>query len=205
MTETFLTNFLLGFAVAAVIGPVNLTTMRYGLDGFWRGFLCMIGSVTAEVVFFSLTASGIIFIFNDPATMRLLWFFGGLALFYLAVTAWKNNSVNNWSGGRGVANPFVVGFLVDLLNPFGMVFWATVIGSLMLSDLKNHSAATVYMDGFGVVLGIATCLFVLLCAVVVAKKHITQKIINAALKLSPVALMGFSLWFFYHFYLSWYG
>ncbi len=203
MTATFFTNFLLGFAVAAVIGPVNLTTMRYGLDDFWKGVWCMTGSAVSEIAFLVLTASGIIFIFNDPAIMRLLWFCGGFALLYLAVTGWKTTDLDDWSDARATTrHPFAAGFLVDFLNPFSMVWWMTVIGSMILANLEHNSIGKVYLDGSGVVLGIATCLFVMLCAVRVAKRHVTGKIIRLALKLSSVALLGFAVWFFYRFYLS---
>ncbi|MBI5045849.1 MAG: LysE family translocator [Candidatus Niyogibacteria bacterium] len=204
MIGIFWTNFILGFSVAAVIGPVNLTTMRRGLDGFWRGFLCMMGSVCAETIFLTLAVSGIILFFNDPAIMRWLWLSGGLAILYLAIKSWQERAPANLSESAVVGNPFIAGFLVDLLNPFCVVWWATVAGSFILSDLKDHSVWVVYGDSFGIVAGIAACLFILLCLAVWAKKHITEKIISKALKLSSVALLGFAIWFFHHFYLSWY-
>jgi threonine/homoserine/homoserine lactone efflux protein len=47
--------FLMGLAAAAPMGPVNMLAIRRGLLGGWRHtFACGIGSVTSDVILFSL-------------------------------------------------------------------------------------------------------------------------------------------------------
>jgi len=49
--------FLMGLAAAAPMGPVNMLAIRRGVIGGWRHTLaCGIGSVTGDLILFSVVA-----------------------------------------------------------------------------------------------------------------------------------------------------
>ncbi len=67
--------FLMGLAAAAPMGPVNMLAIRRGLIGGWRHTLaCGIGSVTGDVILFSLVLLGGHFFFSDLSnpTLRIV-------------------------------------------------------------------------------------------------------------------------------------
>ena len=51
--------YLMGFAAAAPMGPVNMLAIRRGMIGGWRHTLaCGIGSVAGDLILFSLVLLG---------------------------------------------------------------------------------------------------------------------------------------------------
>ena len=57
--------FLMGLAAAAPMGPVNMLAIRRGLIGGWRHTLaCGIGSVTGDLILFSLVLLGGHYLFS---------------------------------------------------------------------------------------------------------------------------------------------
>ncbi len=68
--------FLMGLAAAAPMGPVNMLAIRRGLIGGWRHTLaCGIGSVTGDLILFSLVLLGGHYFFSDLSnpTVQTSW------------------------------------------------------------------------------------------------------------------------------------
>jgi arginine exporter protein ArgO len=66
------TAFLMGLAVAAPMGPVNMLAIRRGLIGGWRHSLaCGIGSVTGDLILFSLVLLGGHYLLSDLSNLTL--------------------------------------------------------------------------------------------------------------------------------------
>jgi len=64
--------FLMGLAAAAPMGPVNMLAIRRGLIGGWRHTLaCGIGSVTGDLILFSLVLLGGHYLFSDLSNPTL--------------------------------------------------------------------------------------------------------------------------------------
>ncbi len=57
--HVLLAAFLMGLAAAAPMGPVNMLAIRRGVIGGWRHTLaCGIGSVTGDLILFSMVLVG---------------------------------------------------------------------------------------------------------------------------------------------------
>ena len=64
--------FLMGLAAAAPMGPVNMLAIRRGVIGGWRHTLaCGIGSVTGDLILFSLVLLGGHYLFSDLSNPKL--------------------------------------------------------------------------------------------------------------------------------------
>jgi threonine/homoserine/homoserine lactone efflux protein len=64
--------FFMGLAAAAPMGPVNMLAIRRGLIGGWRHTLaCGVGSVTGELILFSLVLLGGHYLFSDLSNPTL--------------------------------------------------------------------------------------------------------------------------------------
>jgi len=65
-------GFLMGLAAAAPMGPVNMLAVRRGVIGGWRHTLaCGIGSVTGDLILFSLVLLGGHYLFSDLSNPTL--------------------------------------------------------------------------------------------------------------------------------------
>jgi|ERR1039458_931798 threonine/homoserine/homoserine lactone efflux protein len=64
--------FLMGLAAAAPMGPVNMLAIRRGVIGGWRHTLaCSIGSVTGDLILFSVVLLSGHYLFSDLSNPRL--------------------------------------------------------------------------------------------------------------------------------------
>src|SRR5208282_2479074 len=70
--HVLLAAFLMGLAAAAPMGPVNMLAIRRGMIGGWRHTLaCGIGSVTGDLILFSLALLGGHYLLSDLSNPRL--------------------------------------------------------------------------------------------------------------------------------------
>ena len=81
--------FLIGLAAAAPMGPVNMLAIRRGMIGGWRHTLaCGIGSVTGDLILFSLVLLGGHYLFSDlsnPTLQTVLEAIGVIVLVPLGI------------------------------------------------------------------------------------------------------------------------
>ena len=81
--------FLMGLAAAAPMGPVNMLAIRHGVIGGWRHTLaCGIGSVTGDLILFSMVLVGGHYLFSDlsnPTLQTVLAAIGVIVLLPLGI------------------------------------------------------------------------------------------------------------------------
>ena len=81
--------FLMGLAAAAPLGPVNMLAIRRGVIGGWRHTLaCGIGSVTGDLILFSIVLVGGHYLFSDlsnPTLQTVLAAIGVIVLLPLGI------------------------------------------------------------------------------------------------------------------------
>src|SRR5580700_9977792 len=76
--------FLMGLAAAAPVGPVNMLAIRRGMIGGWRHTLaCGIGSVTGDLILFSLVLLGGHYLLSDLANPTLQTALAGVGVIVL--------------------------------------------------------------------------------------------------------------------------
>ena len=87
--HVFSAAFLMGLAAAAPMGPVNMLAIRRGVIGGWRHTLaCGIGSVTGDLILFSLVLLGGHYLFSDlsnPTLRTILAAIGVIVLLPLGI------------------------------------------------------------------------------------------------------------------------
>ena len=76
--------FLMGFAAAAPMGPVNMLAIRRGMIGGWRHTLaCGIGSLMCDLILFSLVLLGGGYLIPDLSNPRLQAFLAAIGVITL--------------------------------------------------------------------------------------------------------------------------
>ena len=135
--------FLMGLAAAAPMGPVNMLAIRRGVIGGWRHTLaCGIGSVTGDLILFSLVLLGGHYLFPDlsnPTLQTYLEAIGVIVLLplgiYFLVRAVKD-PLRAFASARKRWNETTVpahlvaevgdAAALTIFNPLTMIYWVGV-------------------------------------------------------------------------------
>jgi len=141
--HVLLAAFFMGLAAAAPMGPVNMLAIRRGVIGGWRHTLaCGIGSVTGDLVLFSLVLLGGHYLFSDlsnPTLQTVLAAVGVIVLLplgiYFLVRAVKEplrayaSARQHWDEGTVPAHlvaDIASCAALTIFNPLTMVYWVGV-------------------------------------------------------------------------------
>jgi threonine/homoserine/homoserine lactone efflux protein len=202
--------FLMGLAAAAPMGPVNMLAIRRGMIGGWRHTLaCGIGSVTGDLILFSLVLFGGHYLLSDlsnPILRTVLTAIGVIVLLplgvYFLVRAVKEplrayaTARQRWDE-RTVPAHLVTEAAdctaLTILNPLTIAYWVGVTSNWLpfAHSVLGHSA-----PGWGVLMATAG-LMTWFTALIVAVRFIPHRIgpnffrlVNAIL---GVILLGFAM------------
>ena len=135
--------FLMGLAAAAPMGPVNMLAIRRGVIGGWRHTLaCGIGSITGDLILFSLVLFGGDYLIPDlsnPTLQTVLAAMGAIVLLplgiYFLVRAFKEplrayaSARQHWD--EGTVPGHLVADVADaavltIFNPLTVAYWVGV-------------------------------------------------------------------------------
>ena len=201
--------FLMGLAAAAPMGPVNMLAIRRGMIGGWRHTLaCGAGSVTGDLILFSLVLLGGHYIFSDlsnPTLQTILATIGVIVLLplgiYFLVRAVKEplrayaSARQPRDEGTVPAHLFVEvadGFALTIFNPLTILYWVGVSSNWLPFA---HSVLGYSAPGWGILMA-AAGLFTWFTALIIFVRFIPHRIgpiffrlINAILGLM---LLGFA-------------
>lgn len=201
--------FLMGFVAAAPMGPVNMLAIRRGLIGGWRHTLaCGIGSVTGDLLLFSVVLLGGHYVLSDlsnPTLQTVLAAIGVLVLLplgvYFLIRAVKEplraytSARQRWDEGTVPAH--LVAEVADSLaltifNLLTIVYWVGVSANWLPFA---HSVLGYGASGWGILMATAALMtwFTVLIVVVRFALHrigpIFFRLVNAVLGLM---LLGFA-------------
>ena len=77
---------VLGFTLAAPIGPVNSARLDKGIkNGFWHAWVVGAGSMIADGFLMLMVYLGMVHFLEVPIIQIFLWLFGGFILIYSGV------------------------------------------------------------------------------------------------------------------------
>lgn len=201
--------FLMGLAAAAPMGPVNMLAIRRGVIGGWRHTLaCGVGSITGDLILFSLVLLGGDRFFpglSNTAFQTVLAAMGAIILFplaiYFLIRAFKDplrayeRARHHWDKGTApghliteVANATAL----TIFNPLTIAYWVCVTTNWLPFA---HSVLGNNAPGLGILMSTAG-LMTWFAALTVAVRFIPHRIgpnffrlVNAILGL---ILLGFS-------------
>ena len=199
-------GLIIGFCTAALIGPVNFLAIRKGiLGGFQQTFLVGAGAALVDacfaiLVFAGLSKNGIV-----GAGKVVVWGLCAIVLLYLAYATLDDVRDNPESTSavrkqvQFIDHSFVMGILLAATNPFTLIYWVGMVGTLKLYEYQMSGS----IDLMG---GAATSFF---SAVLVSELvwfsclgmgvHYSRNLFNRkALKMITWAC-GFFLLFYYVF------
>ena len=157
--DLLLRGLVIGFSIAAPVGPIGVLCIRRTLaGGRLAGLLSGLGAATADAVYGCIAGFGLSFIASflveQQHWLRLL---GGLFLCYLGLknllmgantTQWDQQSVTSVVN-NGLAAAYLSTFFLTLTNPITIISFAGVFAGMGLA-----SAAGDYVSAGALVLGV---------------------------------------------------
>jgi threonine/homoserine/homoserine lactone efflux protein len=201
--------FLMGLAAAAPMGPVNMLAIRRGVIGGWRHTLaCGIGSVTCELLLFSLVLFGGHYLFSDlsnPALQTVLAAIGAIVLLplgiYFLVRAVKEplrayaSARQHWD--EGTVPGHLIAEVVDaaaltIFNPLTIAYWVGVTSNWLPIA---HSVLGYSAPGLGILMataGLATWFAALTVAVRFIPHRIGPNFFRFVNAILGLILLGFA-------------
>jgi len=155
----FLKGIMIGFVIAAPVGPIGvLCARRTLLHGRRAGFFSGMGAATADSLYGFIAAFGLSFISDLlVAHQTALRLFGGSILVYLGVKAFAAHPVKKNElpkSARHYAGMYSSTFFLTLTNPMTIFSFAAVFAGFGLAGIKGSVLSSAILV-LGVFLGSA--------------------------------------------------
>jgi threonine/homoserine/homoserine lactone efflux protein len=198
MITTLLKALVIGFSIAAAVGPICMLCIRRTLVfGRRVGFVSGLGAATADAFYGAVASFGLTFIsrfFLRHATP--LHIGGGLFLLYLgARTAFASADVcppvASTPGAWGALGAYGSTFLLTLTNPMTIVMFAAIFAAIAPAGGLNYTSAGLTV--VGVFLGSATWWLILSAGVGAFRRFIGGRLMQWVNRLSGATIFGFGL------------
>jgi threonine/homoserine/homoserine lactone efflux protein len=141
----FIKGFIIGFSIAAPVGPIGILCIQRTLSGGnIQGLVTGLGAASADALYGFVAAFGLTFISNflvDQST----WFriIGGLFLCYLGIRAFLRKPQKQTVSVVNSTNfsAYATTFFLTLTNPMTILFFAGIFAGLGIVSESIHYAS----------------------------------------------------------------
>lgn len=198
--EMALRGILVGLALAAPIGPINIEIVRRGLrSGFLSGWLVGLGALSGDTLYVLLVIAGLAPLAQHAAVRTVLWVAGALFLLFLGYSslraAFSKEKLVGGEEAKTERASYRTGFLMALFNPMGIVFWASIGGGLVASSIEQTDTLGTVAIVIGVMLGIGLWITTLSLLVLGGRRFVTDRVFRGVNLVSGLLLIGFAVSF----------
>ncbi len=149
----FIKGLILGFSIAAPVGPIGLLCIRRTLaEGRWSGLITGLGAATADTIYGFVAAFGLTAISSLLLDYKMpIQLIGSAFLFYLAITIFFSKPTENMErapSAAALAHSYGSAVLLTLTNPTTILSFLAVFAGLgLVSEAGNYSGATFMVIG----------------------------------------------------------
>jgi L-lysine exporter family protein LysE/ArgO len=192
-------GMVIGVALAAPIGPINIEIVARGLrHGFQNGWLIGLGALTADTLYATIVVSGFTPIADRPA-LRAPLFLAGAAM--LGLVGYRSiRSALSPALAADVEVPrghrsYATGFLMAAFNPMSIVYWLSVGAALVAESVDRLGRVGAPVLVGGVFLGLLAWVTSLAMVATVSRRFVTGVGMRWVTGLSGAILVGFAIWF----------
>ena len=192
----FLKGLIIGFSIAAPVGPIGILCIRRTLaSGRITGLLSGMGAATADAFYGSIAAFGLTFIssflLQQQTWLRLV---GGAFLCYLGIRTVlaKPVDVSITGSPASLLNAYASTFLLTLTNPLTILSFAARFAGFGLAAVRNSYPSAGLMV-LGVFLGSSSWWLILSSLTGWLRQRISQSALFWLNRLSGAIIFGFGL------------
>jgi threonine/homoserine/homoserine lactone efflux protein len=145
-------GFLLGFSIAAPVGPIGVLCIRRTLaDGRLAGFLSGIGAATADMLYGAIAAFGLTAVMNLLVSAQpWLRAVGGLFLLYLGIRTFFTRPASESAPARatGLFSAYASTFLLTVTNPMTILSFLGIFSAILPATTDAASSASLVLGVF---------------------------------------------------------
>ncbi|NTU84812.1 MAG: LysE family transporter [Chloroflexales bacterium] len=197
-----LVGIMLGVAYVAAPGPVNIETLRRGLrGGVWAALALQVGSLAGHLLWAILALAGVGALLTHSVAQLWLGVVGTGLLIYLGwstlrssqelvVVAYPGVGVHplGQPGAHSLRHCFWAGAAIATANPFALVFWVSVGGTMGRSGSQDPTTLLLGFFLGGLLMGVVVALLVGLWS-----RHISHRLVQLTARGCGLALIGCGL------------
>jgi len=182
-------------------GPVFAVTVNRGVKSQFAGVRVALGHALIEIPLILLIYYGFASFFQDPVVQKVLFLVGGGVLIWMGIKGLRSKEKAVKEGRELPRNSVLAGAITTALNPFFILWWAT-IGSMLIMQSLTFQSPTFPMLGF-VLFAVVhlLCDFGWLASISMVvhrtKKLLGGKVQRGLILASTLLLIGFGGWFLY--------
>ena len=187
---------MIGFSIAAPVGPIGVLCIRRTLaEGWASGLASGFGAATADALYGSVAGFGLTFIssilIREQFWLRLI---GGVFLCYLGIKTFRSIPHQQAAPARGfgLAGDYGSTFFLTLTNPMTILSFAAVFAGLGVVN-ANGSYISAGILVCGVFIGSALWWFILSMGVALWRARFNPQGLLWVNRISGLIIMGFGL------------
>lgn len=194
--DIFLRGLVIGFSIAAPVGPIGVLCIRRTLaDGRLAGFLSGMGAASADMFYGAVAAFGLTAIqkllLGQSNWLRIV---GGIFLLYLGVktffSAPAEKAVTETRGG--LFGAYLSTFFLTITNPLTILSFIAIFAGLQLGETDGNYASASLMV-LGVFLGSATWWLTLSTGVSLLREKFTPALLIWVNRLAGFIIFAFGI------------
>ena len=151
--QLFLRGLLIGFSIAAPVGPIGVLCIRRTLaEGRTFGFVSGLGAATADAFYGSVAGLGLTlvssFLIGQQSWLRLI---GGAYLCYLGYKTFRSRPSETAASvkGKGIIGAYGSTLFLTLTNPMTILSFAAIF-----AGLGAGAAAGDYLAAIALIVGV---------------------------------------------------
>ncbi|MDD4721402.1 MAG: LysE family transporter [Acidaminococcaceae bacterium] len=196
--DFFIQGVVLGFSIAAPVGPIGVLCIRRTLThGMLSGLISGLGAATADAVY------GFIAVFGVSAVSVLLLdyqtnlrFVGGLYLLYIGYKTFKatprTNHLEEKAKNEGLLKAYASTLFLTITNPLTILSFAAIFMGLGLS-MKGVNYISAFSLVVGVFIGSMLWWLSLSGILSVLRHNFSQRRLKLVNKISGFIIVGFGI------------
>ena len=192
-----LRGLIIGFSIAAPVGPIGVLCIRRTLaEGRASGLVSGLGAASADAIYGIIAGFGLVsisyFLVEQQTWLRLI---GGLFLCYLGIKTMLSRPAENEASVQrtGLAGAYASTFFLTLTNPLTILSFAAIFAGMGLASIDgNYWSAGILV--LGVFMGSALWWFILVGGVGFFREKFNPSMLRWVNIISGVIITTFGLW-----------
>lgn len=190
----FLKGLILGFSIAAPVGPIGILCIRRTLQfGRASGFFSGLGAAAADSIYGIVAAFGLTLISNFLiASQFWLNLIGGIFLLYLGVQTGiaKAQEINpSEVSHKTLLSDFISTFFLTITNPMTILSFLAVFAGLGLSSTGSYGDSIALV--LGILFGSAFWWLLLSEGITLFRRKMSQNIMTWINRIAGLIIVGF--------------
>jgi threonine/homoserine/homoserine lactone efflux protein len=197
MLPVLLSVVVISFSGVMMPGPMFAVTLAKSYKSPWAGTLISLGHAVIEVPLILLIYFGFARFFENSIVQLALSILGGGMIIWLGIGMFRSRTSVVREGKDLPYSAFTAGIITSGLNPFFILWWAT-IGSMLIGRIKiAPDFSTTWLIVFIIVHWMCDLVWLSFVSNLVYRTHSLwgKKIQEWVFIASSLLLAGFGLWF----------